>query len=547
MTGKRPRDAGTDVRGRHDGIAPEPLAQSLARMGLARTRSELDEASARGGRLATGASASCVFELDPARGGRVIVGARDGDRWVAFPPTLLRMLGSAQRESLTFADPTGTWLIDRGVAVLEAGAHPDDARLRLGVIAEGRVLLLHLLAERTRLNDRLARAQGLVNAGMKVTQTLDLDATLHQIADTARDLIGARYAALGVLNENRDGLARFVWSGLSDAQAALIGPPPTGTGLLGSLIRDPTPTLVARIVADPRSTGFPPSHPPMTSFVGVPILVRGEPYGNLYLTDKIDGPFDDQDLDTAVILAAQASVAIQNAQSIDDRERRHAAERDRLRVSEELRALRLVAATQESERTRISRELHDESGQALAALTLAAQALERFVASEEGLGRLGELRAAIASVARRVHNVATDLRPDAIRDGLHSALRRQAGRLESDHGLTVELAIDDLPTDLPEELEITIFRVVQEAVTNVAKHSGATSASVVVSGRGERIRVMVEDDGRGFDPVARHAGLGLDGIRQRVDLVAGTLRVESSPDRGTVLVADFIRPREHGS
>ena len=209
-------------------------------------------------------------------------------------------------------------------------------------------------------------------------------------------------------------------------------------------------------------------------------------------------------------------------------------------TSAEIDALRRAIAVQEAERTRISRELHDESGQVLAALTLRVRALEPFISDPRGLTSLADLRDEIAAAARRVHSVARDLRPAAIaQTGLVLALQRQAERLEHQHSVRVELAIDDLPVDLGQATEEAVFRVVQEAVMNVARHSGVAFVSVVVVGQPGNVRIMIEDNGRGFDPDAATHGLGLCEMRERVALLGGRVRLESSRGTGTVLVVDL--------
>ncbi len=158
------------------------------------------------------------------------------------------------------------------------------------------------------------RLRRLVDAGIALNSELSLDAVLQNIVEAAAALTGARYAALGVINESRTGLERFITTGLDAETHAAIGDLPRGRGILGALIDDARPLRLRRIVDDERSTGFPPNHPPMTSFLGVPILQRGMAYGNLYLTEKQDADeFTDDDQELVLLLAAQAAVAIENA------------------------------------------------------------------------------------------------------------------------------------------------------------------------------------------------------------------------------------------
>lgn len=169
----------------------------------------------------------------------------------------------------------------------------------------------------TAVTDRALRR--LLDAGRAVVSELDLEAVLQRVLETAADVTGARYAALGVLDETREGLERFLTHGVSDERRALIGAPPRGHGLLGAVIADPRPLRI-----DQMSAGkLPAGHPPMSSFLGVPILIRGDAWGNLYLCDKQDGePFTDADEETLVVLAEWAGVAVENARLYARSERR---------------------------------------------------------------------------------------------------------------------------------------------------------------------------------------------------------------------------------
>jgi two-component system, NarL family, sensor histidine kinase DevS len=466
-----------------------------------------------------------------------------------------------------------------------------------------------------------------------------------------------------------------------------IGPLPRGRGLLGALIRDARPLRLRRIADDPRSVGFPAAHPPMESFLGVPVALRGEVFGNLYLTEKVGGDFSAEDEQVAQTLAAQAAVAIETAHRYEE-ERRRVAELESLHelaqailatleidqllplvarqarrltgadtvgvalregdalvfrfahglgalalealvlpvaatgVAERLRALlgapaaevaplviageqvgvlaavgarpfdaaarRLLATfsshaaialgnarafadererllssaavqaaqareraaaeghrraieAQEAERARIARELHDEAGQVLTALALHMRALEDELLEEATRVRLSELRRQVNAAASSLRDLATELRPSGLREhGLQSAITRQAARVAESSAIEVDLALDGLPEGLPEQTEIALFRVVQEALTNVARHSGATRASVLATALGGRLRLVVEDEGRGFDPAAATARLGLAGIRERVELLGGQLRIESSPGAGTAVIVDLV-------
>jgi len=157
------------------------------------------------------------------------------------------------------------------------------------------------------------RLRVLVHAGIALSSELSLDALLQQLVETAAQLTGARYAALGVIDQSGTGLERFLTTGIDAETHAAIGDLPRGRGILGVLIRDAKPLRLENLSDDPRSVGFPAHHPPMRSFLGVPILLRGVAYGNLYLTEKESGgSFTDEDEELTQLLAAQAAVAIEN-------------------------------------------------------------------------------------------------------------------------------------------------------------------------------------------------------------------------------------------
>ena len=159
-----------------------------------------------------------------------------------------------------------------------------------------------------------ARLRTLVETGVAISSDLSLDSVLERIAEAAATLTGARYAALGVIDRAGTGLERFVTTGFDEATRTQIGDPPHGRGILGVLIRDARPLRLHELSQDPRSVGFPPHHPPMSTFLGVPILLRGVAYGNLYLTEKQRGDdFTSEDEELVTLLASQAAVAVENA------------------------------------------------------------------------------------------------------------------------------------------------------------------------------------------------------------------------------------------
>jgi len=365
------------------------------------------------------------------------------------------------------------------------------------------------------------RRRALVQAGIAITSELSLDAVLQTLVRIAAELTGARYSALGVIDRSGTSLVRFVTHGLDDATRAAIGDLPTGRGILGVLIHDARPLRLDDLTRDPRSVGFPPNHPPMHSFLGVPVMTRGIAFGNLYLAEKQPaGGFTEEDEEIVTLLAAQAAVAIENAGSV---------QRD---------ALRRAVQAQEVERRRLARELHDETGQALTSILLGLTAVERAETAAEAHAAAAELRTLVVETLQSVRRLAVELRPSALDDfGLEPALRRLGQGVREAGGVDVQVETTLGGLRLAPDVETAVYRIVQEALTNVVKHADAARASIVVARKTDSVLVMIEDDGRGFDPAARgDGGLGLLGMRERVELLDGSLQVEAEPGRGTTLV-----------
>ena len=541
-----------------------------------------------------------------------------------------------------------------------------------------------------RTPERESSFQGLVEAGIALSSELTLEALLQRLTETAAELTGARYAALGVIDATGRELERFVTHGIDPETHAAIGDLPRGRGILGVLIRDARPLRLHDIAEDDRSVGFPANHPPMRTFLGVPILLRGVAYGNLYLTEKEDGAdFTGEDEEVVTLLASQAAVAIENArlyessrewarqlESLDeitnamlsemepgrllqlvvDRASalldarfvavfvatpdglleiaaakgeqaeelvgfRLAADRSKSgRVFEEgagvrvdsvlddpdadpdlmrrvgaraglwaplitrgeaigvLMALdrrgddprftdvdlrlvqrfasraavavdlsRRVARTtvqrivdgQEQERRRLSRELHDETGQALTSILLGLKSIEDAQGTERFPAALADLREIAVATLQDVRRLAVELRPKALDDfGLVAALERLTTTFSEQTGIAAHLESQLPDARLPSEIETVLYRVVQEALTNVLKHARAQNVSVLLHARPGRVAVVIEDDGRGIqESDGSGDGIGLVGMQERVALVGGRLELESSGN-GTTLVVE---------
>ncbi len=367
------------------------------------------------------------------------------------------------------------------------------------------------------------RQRALVEAGIALVSELDLDAILLKLVSTAAELAGARYAALGVIGRNGSTLDRFLTYGLTEEEHAAIGAPPRGRGILGVLISDARPLRLHDLASDPRAVGFPEHHPPMRSFLGVPVLLRGVAFGNLYLTEKDGGAdFTSEDEEIATLLAAQAAVAIENARRV---------ERD---------ALGRAVAAQEVERRRLARELHDGTGQALTSILLGLSAVEHAPTVEAARQAAQSLRELVVATLQEVRQLAVDLRPKALDDfGLEPALRRLGQSVRETTGLDVQVEARVGARRLPSEVETAAYRIVQEAIGNVLRHADARHVSVVLTRKNGSVSIVIEDDGSGFDLRMPAEGMGISGMRERVHLLDGAFDLESAPGVGTTIVVDL--------
>lgn len=560
------------------------------------------------------------------------------------------------------------------------------------------------------------RLRRLIAIGRSLVSEFDLDTLLSQLLEVARELTGAHYAALGVFDEEHREIERFLTRGIDPATHQAIGDPPRGRGILGLLIEDPKPLRLGDLRQHPRSYGFPAEHPVMRSFLGVPIMIRGTAWGNLYLGDKHSGDFDLADEQAAVILASWASIAIENARLYRRlQDRRDALERtvrnfeaaatitravgsetrlDRIlelivkrgralidaramlillreeedlsiaagagdvdasvlgrrlpiegstasavlgtvrpeRIGDVARRLHLASSNRlgvpltsnqfgvqdahaallvplefrgrklgvllaidrlgekiefnaeqqmlllvfaasaatavataqsverqrlhdsmlaaERERQRWARELHDETLQGLASFQVlidsALQSRDQ-VRIEQTMSTLGER---IGREIEQLRTLITELRPAALDErGLQPALENLADDVSASAGIDVKANVNSPNGDagkdrLTPDAETTVYRIVQEALTNAVKHAGAQHVAIDVTLHEGGVEVSVNDDGAGFDPDAPRDGYGIDGMHERVELANGTLAITSTPNVGTSIQAWLFRDED---
>lgn len=430
------------------------------------------------------------------------------------------------------------------------------------------------VAELAHANEEIVRRNRQLDAVntaiVSVSSALDLSEVLQNIVDAARGLVHSRYAALGVVDECGR-IVQFITSGMTPEERETIGPLPQGHGLLGTLITDGIPLRIPDIAVDPRRHGFPPNHPPMMSLLGVPILFNGRPVGDLYLTDK-DGDsgavaeFSEGDQDLIMLLANHAAVAIENARLYGEVR----VARDRLqawsaeledRVAERTREIAgyskmlttRVLQAQEEERKRIARELHDDTAQSLSTLLINLDLIAPEVplgntVFREGFERVREITQRTLDATRALSH---DLRPTILDDfGLVAALHWFADEYTQTFGVPIDVHVAQANDSLTPEMELALFRIAQEALTNSGKYAEATHAYLALTIHDGRARLVVEDRGKGFEPSdrlgpTRQGGLGLYGMQERAELLGGTLEIESTPAHGTRITA--IIPLAHAA
>jgi signal transduction histidine kinase len=353
----------------------------------------------------------------------------------------------------------------------------------------------------------------LLDAVVSVGSKLDLTAVLRQIVEVATELVDARYGALGVLDQTGTRLAEFLTVGIDDDERAAIGDLPEGHGILGVLIVDPRPLRLPDLREHSDSYGFPPHHPPMRSFLGAPILVRGAVFGNLYLCDKSGGDaFTDIDQELVTALASAAGIAIENA-------RLHA------RVAE----LALF-----EDRERIARDLHDTVIQRLFATGLTLQATVRLVDRPEVVSRLESLVQDLDVTVRHIRSVIFELQTarlpgNSTREAVLVLCAESSRSLGFEPIVHFEGPVD---SSMDEPLAEHVLAVLQELLSNVARHAEASRVEVsLVVGDGE-LTISVLDDGRGIAEGIT-GGRGMDNLRVRATRLGGAVEWRPGPERGT--------------
>jgi two-component system, NarL family, sensor histidine kinase DevS len=377
----------------------------------------------------------------------------------------------------------------------------EDA-IRLGSLADA------LKLKRTQL-------QAVNAAGLALTSELDRTEVLQRVADQSRIIADAKYAALGVFDDEGV-LETFTTSGITNEERALIGPLPRGLGLLGHLQRERQPIRLRDLHEHPASVGFPANHPPMRSFLGTPILLRGETLGNLYLTEKAGGgEFTEDDAEALETLAAQAAIAIENA-----------------RLYEQIERVSVL-----EERQRIRMDLHDGVMQSLYGVSLLLEDVADRLAEEPEHARaelvraVDRLNASIADLRGYVlglRQVQASDRP------LVESLKLLAEQARSNALIDVKVEVSPVAaTRLDRERREATYYIAADALGNIARHARARHASVELFQLDGRVVLLVTDDGVGFEFDSSAPGHGLHNMRERAFSVGGTLDVHSTPGAGS--------------
>jgi signal transduction histidine kinase len=385
--------------------------------------------------------------------------------------------------------------------------------------------------ENTRLYETSTRwlrhFESMNEIGDALAGELELEPLLGLVARRLRSLIQARLVLIALPDPGAEGLRIAAADGEGSDSYGLVGMElELGGSKTGRVLQRGRSERVDSVLDDPEIDQQVARRMGIRSALYVPLVVRGRPIGVVVAHDKLGATssFVDDDVRLTESLATRAATAVDLSE----------------RVSRD--AVRRVVEAQEVERARLARELHDETGQALTSILLGLKALEERVQTDDGGAAIAELRELVVATLQDVRRLAVELRPAVLDDfGLVPALERLRDTMSEQGGIAVEVKSDlDDQQRLPAETETALYRIVQEALTNVLKHAEATRVTVRLK-RGDRfVEVVVQDDGAGFDPQnVRDGGLGLVGMRERVALLGGRMAVDSSQGVGTMLKAEI--------
>ena len=413
-----------------------------------------------------------------------------------------------------------------------------DVLIEMGLVFAGSVvfwqwIVAMLSRQAAEVQLRTEHLEALHAASIALTTEHDLTSVLQKVVDLSRSLLNAKYGALGILDDSETAIDQMITSGMSPAQRAMLDEFPHGHGLLGAPIDEQRPVRVDRISDDPRARGFPPNHPAMYTFLGVPIMSKGRMFGNLYLADKLTAPlhgrtnargvsgpfpFTQEDQDILEMFANQAAIAIENAQLY--------------RQNQQIAILQ--------ERERFGMDLHDGVIQSIYAIGLMLDESRHH--ADEDIARTQQgIDAAIAGLNRVIQDIRSyihDLRTHQFQSrNLQQGLEELAREVQTYSALSIELDIaPDALRRVTAQQSKDILQIVREALSNIRKHAHATQVEVSFALHNGTLDLTITDNGIGLPSGDLNGrGFGLHNMRERAERLQGSLTVQPRHNGGTCI------------
>jgi signal transduction histidine kinase len=464
-------------------------------------------------------------------------GARGAFIAVDAPPLPALQFGTGTLLRRPADEPTPTWteavapkgpgtarrfdLVREGDHVVLGAIWLDAPRRHAETAARAVGRAVEAAWDRADLRETSAQVEALDAATRAIAGVLDIDLVLQLIVDRVAALADAQYAAIGIV-DSLGRIERFIMTGVSREQRERIGEPPHGHGLLGLIIREGRSFRIPEISAHPDSYGFPPNHPPMGSFLGVPVTIKGGSIGNLYLTNKRNSA-DFSEADQALVerFALHAGIAIENA-----------------RLHSQVQRLAIV-----EERDRIARDLHDGVIQSIYGVALSLEDVPDLIEDDraEAIGRVDRAIDRLNLAIRDIRNFILGLGSETLGGtDLEAALATLADEVGLTTTIDVEVAADDaarIGQELGLGRRIQLLQMAREALSNTARHSRASQGRLSLRQDAGAAVLEISDNGRGFDPQAVPPGhLGLANLRDRAVSMGGSVSIESAPDAGTRII-----------
>lgn len=387
-----------------------------------------------------------------------------------------------------------------------------------------------LVQRESEIQKRAAQLEALNLAGISLITELDLRLVLQKVVDLSRDLVAARFGALGVLDESGTSFQQFITSGVSEERKSMIGAPPHGRGIFRQMIDEGKPMIINDTLDYEGAYGFPANHPVMRSLMSVPIKVKGKMIGNLYVSEKLDlfssGNnkeiiyFDEEDLRILELFATQAAIAIENA-----------------RLYRQVQQLAIF-----EERQRFGMDLHDGVIQSIYAVGLMLEDIQRRVTMDpegarEGItGAIRSLNTAISDI----RNYILDLRPQHFQGrNIIQGVEELARALRANTFMDVNLTITDVDSSIVSpEKTVEILHIAQEALSNVQKHAQASEVDVFLRYQNQKLMLEILDNGVSIKPKDFHGsrGNGLRNMQDRTEILKGEIVIGPRLQGGTEVV-----------